>query len=95
MVRRITETFHGFNMPEVWIEVEGVEYHGELRAWAVDDYPDSNEGDEWWAMCNWHCTRSETRIDWFPAGRVRRVADLDDEDGQVFSNVVALPQRDA
>ena len=94
MARRITETFHGRNTPDVWIQVEGVEYHGELRAWAVDDDPDTNQGDEWWAMCNWHRSHGETRIEWFPAGSVRRVADLDDEDGRVFSNVVALPQRD-
>jgi hypothetical protein len=45
-------------------------------------------------MCNWHRSHGETRIKWFPAGRVRRVADLDDEDGRVLSNIVALPQRD-
>ena len=52
MARRITETFYGHSMPDVWIEVEGVEYHGELRAWAVDEDPATNQGDEWWAMCN-------------------------------------------
>ena len=44
MARRIAETFFGYQMPDVWVEVEGVEYHGELRAWAFDDDTDSIKG---------------------------------------------------
>lgn len=85
------ETFHGFDQPDVWVEVEGTEYHGEIRATAWDEDSGTNEDSPWWAMCNVHYGPGDTRIEWHPATRVRRVADLDDEAGRVFSRPAVVP----
>ena len=42
MVRQITETFFGFDQPDVW--VAGVEYRGEIRAEATDGDRDTTRG---------------------------------------------------
>ena len=75
MTRRITETFFGYDQPNVWIEVDGVEYRGEIRAKATDGDPDTNRGCVWWAQCNVRYAPGDNRIEWHPAHHVRIDAD--------------------
>lgn len=93
MTRRITETFHGPDMPDVWVKVDNVEYPGEIRARAVDGDPATNQGDDWWFLVQWRRLSGQNLLDWFPTGRVRMVAGPSDEDGRMATNVVQLSQR--
>lgn len=71
MARQITETYFGYDQPDVWIEVDGTEYRGELRAKATDGNPDTNQGCLWWAFCLVRYAPGDNRIEWHPADRVR------------------------
>lgn len=39
MAREITQTFFGYDQPDVWVEVDGTEYRGQMRAKATDGDP--------------------------------------------------------
>ena len=93
MTRRIRETFHGPDLPEVRVEVDGVEHMGGMRAKAVDFDPASNQGDERWVLVQWPRAHGRNLLDWFPGGRVHLVADLIDEDVRETTPVVPLARR--
>lgn len=95
MTRRMTQTFHGWDQPDVTVTLsDDHEYAGEhsglLRAWAVDD-----ETGEWWGMCNYYVGAGMQMLGWIHEDHLRPVADLSEDDGLVASNVMALPQGDA
>lgn len=90
MARRVTQTFHGWDQPEVWVTVpEGQDHAGEhrglLRAWAVDD-----ETGDWWGMCAYYVGVGEQFLGWVHQDHLRPVVELRDEDGRVGPNVVDL-----
>lgn len=94
MARRTTQTFHGFDQPEVIVTLPDDddhpgEHHGELRAWALDD-----ETGDWWGLCQYRVAVSEQLLGWIHETQLRRAADLTDDDGRVADNVVPLPQRE-
>lgn len=93
MTRRIRETFHGRDLPEVMVEVDGIEYMGGMRAKAVDFDPASNQGDDWWVLVQWPRAHGRDLLDWFPRGRVQLVADLIDEDVRETTPVVPQSRR--
>lgn len=94
MTRRIRETFHGRDLPEVRVEVDGVECLGGMRAKAVDFDPASNQGDDLWVLVQWPRAHGRDVLDWFPEGRVHLVEDLIDEDSRRdTTHVVPLPRR--
>jgi hypothetical protein len=93
VTRRIRETFHGQDLPEVRVEVDGIEYTGGMRAKAVNPDPASNEGDDWWVLVQWPRGHGGNLLDWFPGGRVQLVADLVEEDARKTTRVVPLPRR--
>ena len=81
MTRRITETFHGVNKPEVIVTLpEGHQHPGEhqgvLRAWAVDD-----ETGDWWGMCEYYVATGVQLLGWIHQDHLRRNGDLTDDDG--------------
>jgi hypothetical protein len=82
MAREITETFFGYDQPDVWIEVDGTEYRGEIRAKATDGDPVTNRDCVWWAQCLVRYAPGDNRIEWHPADRVR--LDVDALDGLDF-----------
>lgn len=93
MTRRTTETFTGFNMPDVIVTLPDDhehpgEHRGELRAWAVDD-----ETGDWWGQCQYRARPGHQLLGWIHQDHLRRDADLTDDDGLVDpGRVVALPQ---
>jgi hypothetical protein len=92
VTRRITQSFHGFDMPDVIVIPSGdtEERRGELRGWALDD-----ETGEWWGLCQYRAEPGRRVLDWFHETQLRRDGDLTDDDGLVApGRVVALPQRD-
>lgn len=93
MTRRIRETFHGPDLPQVWVEVDGITYTGEMRATAVDDDPATNQGDSSWVLVQWPRSYERTLLDWFPAAGVRLVAHLSDDDSRVVPDVARLAGR--
>jgi hypothetical protein len=93
MTRRITQTFHGWDQPDVVVTLPADHEHpgehaGLLRAWAVDD-----ETGDWWGMCNYYVGPGMQMLGWVHQDHLRPVVELTDDDGLV-TNVVALPQRD-
>lgn len=81
MTRRITETFHGYNQPEILVTFPDDhdhpgEHQGVLRAWAVDD-----ETGEWSGMCNYTVAPGVTYLGWIHQDQLRRDGDLGDNDG--------------
>lgn len=91
MTRRITETFHGYEQPDVLVTLPDDEHPGELkgnlRAWAVDD-----ETGDWWGMCQYYVATGVQLLRWVHESQLRRDGDLTDDDGRVALNVVALRQ---
>ena len=64
MTRRITQTFHGFDKPEVIVTLPEYdknpgEHQGVLRAWAVDD-----ETGDWWGMCEYYVATGVQLLGW-------------------------------
>jgi hypothetical protein len=100
MARQITETYFGYDQPDVWIEVDGTEYRGEMRAKATDGDLDTNRGCVWWAHCLVRYAPGDNRLEWHPADRVR--LDVDQFDSLDFvrsrtvgiADVIALRRRE-
>lgn len=78
MTRRITETFHGFEQPDVLVTIDGAEHSGELRAWALDD-----ESGDWWGLCQYRLEPGQRMLGWIHQDQVRRDGDLTDDDGRM------------
>lgn len=75
VARRMTQTFHGWNQPEVTITLPDNHPHsgvhdGLLRAWAVDD-----ETGEWWGMCNYNAGVGTQYLEWIHADHLRPAGD--------------------
>lgn len=83
MTRRITETFHGYDMPDVIVTLPDDnehpgEHRGELRAWAIDD-----ENGDWWGMCQYRIAPGSQYLGWIHESQLRRDGDLTDDDGRI------------
>lgn len=91
MAREITETYFGYDQPDVWVEVDGIEYRGEIRAKATDGDPTTNQGCVWWAYCNVRYAPSDNRLEWHPADRVR--LDVDGPTGLDFVRSRPVAER--
>lgn len=95
MTRRITETFYGFDMPDVLVTIstdseDAGEHRGELRAWALDDATG-----EWWGFCQYRVRPGRQLLGWIHETGLRRDAELTDHDGLLDpGQIVALPHRD-
>lgn len=95
MARRITETFHGYDQPDVLVTLpKGHEHPGEhkgnLRAWALDD-----ETGDWWGMCQYYAATGVQLLGWIHETQLRRDGDLTEDDGMIGPVDVAPAQRDA
>jgi hypothetical protein len=83
MARRITQTFHGLDQPDVIVALPDDherpgEHPGSLRAWAVDD-----ETGDWWGWCIYYAGVGMQYIDWIHQDHLRPVVELTDNDGRV------------
>lgn len=70
MTRRITETFHGYSVREVIIDIEGTKHHGEVRAQAIDDDPRTNQGHDLWALVHCGRLRGSNSLRWLPESQI-------------------------
>lgn len=83
MTRRTTQTFHGYDRPDVTVTLpDGHEHAGEhfgtLRAWAVDD----DTGD-WFGQAEYSVAPGNQLLGWIPADQLRPYGELTDDDGLV------------
>lgn len=93
MARRMTQTFHGWDQPDVLVTFPHDHEHpgshsGLLRAWAVDD-----DTGEWWGMCSYYVGIGVQMLGWVHQDHLRPYGELADEDGAVDAKVVPLLGR--
>ena len=65
-------TYSGGVGKDVEVKVDGYWYPGEVRSWDRSSVDGS-----WSGIVTWHVRPGETRIDRFPAERIRPAADAD------------------
>ena len=70
------------------VDIDGIERQGEVRAEAIDNDPHSNRGDDRWTLVQFRGRYGESLLEWFPAHRLRSIADIAFTGGFVPDNSV-------